>query len=163
MGGAKQYYVARLISKYLRRVRHFFFLKPIGNKGRDIRIYFPVKIHGKKNISIGSNVSIGEYSHFWAGEVGLDIGNNVMIAAHCCVTTLGHDVMAANMRANLVAAKIIIEDDVWLGYNVTILPGVKIGRGSVIGAGSVVTKNVPPLSIAVGNPAKCIKTRDIKP
>lgn len=55
--------------------------------------------------------------------------------------------------------KIVIEDDVWVGSNAIILHGVKIGRGAVIGAGSIVTKSVPPYAIAVGNPAKIIKRR----
>lgn len=54
----------------------------------------------------------------------------------------------------------IIEDDVWLGYGVIVLPGVRIGRGSVIGAGSVVAKDIPPYSIAVGNPIVIIKQRE---
>ncbi|MBL4677498.1 MAG: hypothetical protein JKY70_15040 [Mucilaginibacter sp.] len=53
---------------------------------------------------------------------------------------------------------VIIEDNVWIGETVSVLPGVTIGKGSIIGASAVVTKNIPPYSIAVGNPAKVIKT-----
>ena len=56
---------------------------------------------------------------------------------------------------------VIIEDDVWIGSRVTILPGVTIGEGSVIGASAVVAKSVPPYSVVVGNPAKIVKTRKI--
>lgn len=59
----------------------------------------------------------------------------------------------------MISKSVSIEDDVWLGYNVTVLPGVTIGKGSVIGAGSVVCSDIPPYSIAVGNPAKVIKRR----
>ena len=52
---------------------------------------------------------------------------------------------------------VIVEEDVWIGMNVTLLPGVTIGRGAIIGAASVVTKSIPPYAIAVGNPAKVIK------
>lgn len=55
---------------------------------------------------------------------------------------------------------VIIEDDVWIGSRVTILPGVKIGRGSIIGAAAVVTKDVPPYSVVAGNPAKIMKRRN---
>lgn len=55
--------------------------------------------------------------------------------------------------------KVTIEDDVWIGTQISILPGVTIGRGSVIGAGAVVTKDTPPYSVAVGMPAKVIKDR----
>ncbi|MCX7595635.1 MAG: acyltransferase, partial [Fischerella sp.] len=54
---------------------------------------------------------------------------------------------------------IIIEDDCWLGHGVTVLDGVTIGKGSVIGAGAVVTKDIPPYSVAVGIPAKVVKSR----
>lgn len=54
---------------------------------------------------------------------------------------------------------VVIEDDVWIGLRVTILPGVTIGKGSVIGASAVVTKSVPPYSVVAGNPAKIVKTR----
>jgi maltose O-acetyltransferase len=56
---------------------------------------------------------------------------------------------------------IVIEDDVWIGARVTILGGVNIGTGAVIGAGSVVTKNVPPYAIVAGNPAKLIRYRNV--
>jgi acetyltransferase-like isoleucine patch superfamily enzyme len=63
------------------------------------------------------------------------------------------------INESTIAKPVIVDDDVWLGYNVTVLPGVTIGKGSVIGAGSVVTKNIPPYSIAVGNPCKVIGQR----
>ena len=63
------------------------------------------------------------------------------------------------MEQGYNSAPIIIKDDVWIGTNVTILPGVKISRGSVLGAGSVVTKNVPSFSIFAGVPAKQIGSR----
>ena len=59
-------------------------------------------------------------------------------------------------------APVIIEDDVWIGARAIILPGVIIGKGSVIGAGAVVAKSIPPYSVAVGNPARVVKTRTDK-
>lgn len=61
-------------------------------------------------------------------------------------------------RGNVLGKHIIIEDEVWINFNCIILKGVKIGRGAIIGAGSVVTKDIPPYTLAVGNPAKVIKT-----
>ena len=64
-----------------------------------------------------------------------------------------------NQQGNSPARPIVIGDDVWIGANVIILPGVSIGKGCVIGAGSVVTKSVPEYSVVAGNPAKIIKNR----
>ncbi len=61
-----------------------------------------------------------------------------------------------------IRKKVVIEDFVWCGANVTILPGVRLGEGSIIGAGSVITKDVPPFAIACGNPAKVVKYRNIE-
>ena len=58
------------------------------------------------------------------------------------------------------AIPVVIEDDVWVGARVIVLPGIRIGKGSVIGAGAIVTKDVPPFSICVGNPARIIRSRN---
>jgi len=145
--------------RILLKARINYFLRDLKSKGNNINIYFPIVIHGKEFITIGDNTSIGEYAHMW-GNGGIFIGNNVLIAAHCCISTLNHNYSEAIINIGGVTAKpVAIEDDVWLGYNVIILPGVTIGQGSVIGAGSVVTKDIPPYSIAVGNPAIVIKKR----
>ena len=112
----------------------------INKVGRNVSFAFPIKILGGENITIGNNTAIGSFCHIW-GQGGVKIGNNVLIAAHCCITS------------------VIIEDDVWLGYGVYVLPGICIGKGSVVGAGSVVTKDIPPYSVVVGNPAQIIKKR----
>jgi len=98
----------------------------------------------------------------WAhGEI--HIGNRVMIATQTSVTTLTHDYSAKDMRyARIIAKPVFIDDDVWIGSNSVIMPGVKIGKGAVIGAGAVVTKDVPPLAIVVGIPAKIYSYREIK-
>jgi acetyltransferase-like isoleucine patch superfamily enzyme len=122
---------------------------------------WPLVIKGKYNVSIGSHTAIGEYVHIW-GNGGVNIGSDVLIAAQCCISSLGHDYTSSLINEKTIAKPVIIEDAVWMGYNVTVLPGVKIGKGSVIGAGSVVSKDIPPYSIAVGNPCKVIKKREIK-
>jgi Acetyltransferase (isoleucine patch superfamily) len=78
------------------------------------------------------------------------------------ITTQGHFFQKTDRFMKdqpTLVAKIVIEDDVWIGANATILPGVKVGRGSVIGAGSVVNKDIPEYSLAVGVPAKVIRNR----
>ncbi len=86
------------------------------------------------------------------------IGANVMIGPNCGIYTAQHPIEAKPRISALESAKpIFIEDNVWLGGNVTILPGVRIGKNSVIGAGAVVNRNIPPNSLAVGNPCKVIR------
>lgn len=152
-----------LIGKVLtliQKIRIRIFLRKIKNKGRKIYLYFPLTIRGEHNVSIGDNTVIDAYVHIW-GNGGVTIGRDVLIASHCCITSLTHDSSAALFRQKTIAKPVIIEDNVWLGYNVTVLPGVTIGKGSIIGAGAVVTKDIPPNSIAVGNPAKVIKQRRV--
>lgn len=112
-------------------------------------------------IEIGDHCTINPYSILY-GHGGLHIGNFVRIATHCVIVPANHgfdtlDVPIA--RQPIAALGIKIEDDVWIGANSVILDGITIGRGAVIGAGSVVTKNIPSLSIAVGNPARVISSR----
>jgi maltose O-acetyltransferase len=117
-----------------------------------------VNFQGKKNISIGENCVINSFVHVWAGKAGLIIGDRVMIASHTAITTLTHNYYDENMRfAPAIDKKIIIGDDVWIGSHAVIMPGISIGRGAVIGAGSVVTKDVKENTIVAGVPAKFIK------
>jgi len=90
------------------------------------------------------------------------IGRHVEIAPNCALYSYNHSVeLGKDIGDQPVISKggIIIEDDVWLGFGVIVLDGVKIGTGSIIGAGSVVTSDIPENSIAVGSPAKIIKAR----
>jgi len=96
------------------------------------------------------------------GNGGLKIGNNVRIATHTIIIPADHSFEDLSIPIMLQAEKrkgIIIDDDVWIGASVKILDGVKIGRGCVIGAGSVVNHSIPDYSVAVGVPAKVIKSR----
>ncbi len=112
-------------------------------------------------IKIGKKCSVNPFSVL-LGYGGIEIGDHVRIAAHASIIAFNHnfDSLSETIYKQGNNAKgIKIEDDVWIGTSVRILDGVTIGTGSVIGAGSVVTKNIPPYSVAVGVPAKVIKTR----
>ncbi len=112
-------------------------------------------------ISIGDNCSINDYCVLY-GMGGLEIGNDVRIATHTVMVSANHifsDTSKPIRAQGIEKMKIIIHDDVWIAANVCILGGIEIGKGSVIGAGAVVTKSIPPMSVAVGNPAKIIKQR----
>ena len=87
----------------------------------------------------------------------IDIGNDVLIAPGCTIVTANHAVDPERRRKGYMRLKpVTIEDNVWLGADVTICPGVRIGKNSVIGAGSVVVRDIPENSLAVGNPCKVI-------
>lgn len=111
-------------------------------------------------LQIGDNSGLGERSEIY-GDVR--IGNDVMMGTQCIIYTRNHSFDRSDIpmwRQGFSEVKpVIIEDDVWIGGRVTILPGVRIGTGTIIGAGSVVTKDTPPNSIVAGNPAVVKKYR----
>ena len=112
----------------------------------------------------GYNIEVGKNFYTNHNVVILDaakvkFGDNVFIAPNCGFYTAGHPIDAESRNAGLEYAKPIeVGNDVWIGGNVVVLPGVKIGSNVVIGAGSVVTKDIPSNSVAVGNPCKVIKS-----
>jgi acetyltransferase-like isoleucine patch superfamily enzyme len=113
------------------------------------------------SIIIGSNCSINDYTILY-GMGDIVIGNDVRIAAHNIIVSSNHIFDNAEIlirKQGVKPLQIVIEDNVWVGANVCILGGCKIGTGSVIGAGSVVTRSIPPFSVAVGNPARVIRSR----
>lgn len=115
-------------------------------------------------IIIGDNTTIGDDCFITASN-SIKIGNNVLIAQKVTITDNSHGLMTNRDEFNLhpssrtVFSKgpVVIEDNVWISDKVTICPNVSIGRGAIIGANSVVTKDVPPYSIVAGTPAKLIK------
>ena len=120
------------------------------------------------NVALGDNASVQAYSVL-VGYGSLDaptgpiqIGNDVRIAPHVMMIAANHRFAAPDRpirNQGLDHAPIVIEDDVWIGGRVNVVAGVRIGRGSVIGAGAVVTKDIPPYSVAVGVPARVIRSR----
>jgi acetyltransferase-like isoleucine patch superfamily enzyme len=112
-------------------------------------------------VEIGDDCSVNAYSVLYGGG-GLKIGNNTRIAAHTVIAPSNHvfsDPHIPIMEQGLMQLGITIEDDVWIGAGVRVLDGVVLGKGSVVGAGAVVTKSVPPRSVVGGVPAKQIATR----
>lgn len=166
------------ISRILARMRAFrkrvfrkpFFVHPTARlcdtgvimmNGSEIWEYVIVKGGGAK-LRIGEHTQVGPFTVIFTGS-GVSLGNNVMISAHCVIASGDHDFMQTEkpMRfaGNVSKGPIVIEDDVWIGANCTITDGVRIGRGAVIGANSVVVKDVKPYDIVGGVPAKFIKSR----
>ena len=109
------------------------------------------------NIELGENFA-SNHNLLILDCAKVTFGKNVMIGPNCGFYTTLHPLKAIDRNKCLQWAKpIVVEDNVWLGANVTVLAGVTIGKNSVIGAGSVIRKNIPPNSLAVGNPCKVIK------
>jgi len=120
--------------------------------------------HKNSNLKIGDHTYIGEYNNIRAGGGKIEIGNYCAISQHISIVASNHsfrkDELIANQPWSLARNFVIIGNDVWIGSNSVILPGVSIGNGAVVGAGSVVTKDIPPFAIVGGNPAKVIKYRE---
>lgn len=121
------------------------------------------ELHFCPKIVIGDNCSIGDFSHVTAiNEIRL--GNNVRMGKNILITDNSHGTselamldIAPNHRTLYSKGPVIIDDNVWIGAKSCIMPGVHIGKGAIIGAGSVVTKDIPPYAIAAGVPAKVIR------
>jgi acetyltransferase-like isoleucine patch superfamily enzyme len=109
-----------------------------------------------KNIHLGKDVFINSGCKF-QDQGGIYIGDRALIGHNVVLATLNHPLNPIN-RSSLKPAPIHIEDDVWIGSNATILPGVRIGHGAVVAAGAVVTKDVSALTVVGGVPAKPIKS-----
>ena len=114
-------------------------------------------------VAYGTHTTIGDGSWFNTGTTLVDdaairIGREVLLGPHVTISTAGHplDPQLRSTGAQF-SAEITIGDRVWVGANVTILPGVTIGHGAVIAAGAVVTRNVPPMSVVGGVPARVIR------
>ncbi|XAM01724.1 acyltransferase [Phycisphaeraceae bacterium D3-23] len=122
-----------------------------------------VIIHAHRaRVSIGRRSQINPYTVIYGGS-GVSIGADVMVAPHCVLAAGNHDhrQLGQPMRTapSISRGPIVIEDDVWLGAHCTITDGVTIGQGAVVGANSVVTKDVPAYAIVAGVPAKVIGSR----
>ncbi len=123
---------------------------------------FTTMNNGVGDIFIGTHTIIG-LSNTIIGPV--EIGNNVMLAQNIVVSGLNHgyeNIDISPCDQPVTTHKITIADDVWIGSNSVITAGVKIGEHSIIGAGSIVTKDVPRYSVVVGNPARIIKRYDFE-
>lgn len=141
---------------------HFrrFFYRLAGIKiGKGSTIHTGARFYELKNIKIGEDTIIGE-NVVLDGRDKIEIGSHVDIASEVMIYNSEHDVNSEDFKA--INAPVIIEDYVFIGPRAIILPGVKIGKGAVVAAAAVVTKDVPPYAIVAGVPAKIIGERKQK-
>lgn len=131
----------------------------IGNEC-EIRCFSRLEAHNGF-IFLGERTSVNPYT-LLSGFGGLTIGNDVRIASHCVILTSTHDFSSTDLtirEQGIISKPTQIEDNVWIGTGCTILGGIKIGCNSIIGAGTIVTHDVPCNSIFLGIPGKVIKKR----
>ncbi|MDA7617742.1 acyltransferase [Verrucomicrobia bacterium] len=120
-----------------------------------VTVLFPWKIDIASSASLNQGVIIDGFG-------GVKIGKGVRIAAYVVINTADHEFSEKEkyiMNQGYICSSVVIEDDVWIGAHVCINKGVTIGKGCIIGSGSVVTKDIPPYTVACGIPAKPIKNR----
>lgn len=129
----------------------------IGNKCRIRRKFF---IDHPSRLTVGNESFINYFCHIHCGDYGhVTLGENVFIGPDVKICCVSHEIGEAKRRAG-VATKdgdIVIEDGAWIGIGATILPGVRIGKGSIVAAGAVVNKDVNPNSLVAGVPARLIR------
>jgi len=128
--------------------------------GKNVNVEYMAAFHSGKQIIIGDNSGIGVRANL-SGRI--TIGNDVMMGKDVSIMTQNHNFFRTDIPMNKQRFQpeepVTIEDDVWICDRVTILAGVQVGRGSILAAAAVVTKNVSEYAIVGGNPAKVIKFR----
>ena len=159
-------YTLRSLPNFLWPLKKVIIKSALKKCGKSVKIGSNVFILNPNLVKMGDYVFIGDWSSISA-NVNVSIGNYVMFGPEVMIRGGDHNFseIGRPMRFVKTGGKnlpITIEDDVWIGARVTILKGVNVGEGAVIGAASVVTKNILPYTINVGSPAKPIKTRFTK-
>ncbi|MEP2237551.1 MAG: acyltransferase [Maribacter sp.] len=148
--------------KLLKKIRSLIFTfiakKSIGNFDASIKANGYTRLN--KHTRVGKNVHFNGLIVY--GKGGFFVGDNFHSGFGCIVLTSYHNHLgdAIPYDETLIVKDVIIEDNVWLGINVTVLAGVTIGEGAIIQAGSVVVCDIPELGIAGGHPAKVFSSRD---
>ena len=142
-----------------KHIRHYC-LRMSGIKmSKNVHFFEGFHIRNPKAIELGDGCSIGPRV-LLDGRRGLTIGKSVTLGYECIIWTLNHDYNDIHFCGK--GAPVIIEDYAWICSRSIILPGVKIGKGAVVGSGAIVTKEVPPYCIVAGIPAKIIGKREEK-
>lgn len=163
------YLIYHLVAKHLpeSHKKYSLFSKQMRNfSARLMGVSMGRNINIEKGANFAADLRIGDRSSIGKNALisqNVVIGKDVMMGPECIILTQNHNHLDSNIpmiEQGYEAAKPVeIGNDVWIGARVIILPGVKVGNHSIIGAGAVVTKNVPDYSIVVGVPAKIIKRR----
>lgn len=137
--------------------RYTILQQMLGAIGQDSFIWAPFYCSYGKNTYLGDHVFLN-YMCVILDNNEVRIGNHVMIGPAVQIYTAAHDLQAeSRIKGGETAKPIVIEDNVWIGGGAILLPGVRIGKDAVVGAGSIVSRNVPANTVVAGNPAKVIR------
>ena len=146
----------------MKKLRSWYYSGLLARAGANLRVASGVKINNPGMVSVGDNCYLGDGVQFYPWNASITLGSNVLVAAGARLITRKHgfaDMDLPMAEQGYDNAPIVVEDDVWIGFGVVVLPGVTIGRGSIVGASAVVTKDVQPYSIVGGVPARLIRKR----
>ena len=130
-------------------------VKSLRSCGSRVLISPDARIWGTRGVTLEDDVVINAFTHVFGGG-GVHIGARTLISTGCSIASITHSEQIATRHYG-IELPVTIEEDCWLGAGAIVLPGVRVGRGSIIGAGAVVTKDIPPLSLAVGVPARVVR------
>lgn len=153
------------IESWYKNKRWDFLKMFFANCGKNVQLDSTCVVLGPAGFSIGDNTYISAYTTIYA-RFGVSIGKNCTISSNCGISSYNHVQNSLNRivdepNDHKFSKPVKIGDNVWIGMNACILPGVEIGDNAIIGSGSVVTKNVPANEIWVGNPARFIKKLEL--
>jgi len=141
----------------IRSFRHCFLRAWLGSFGEGTGVQLGCRFLNGRKVFLGKRNVINFGCLFDGRSFAIRIGSDVSIGPEAAILTLGHDPQCENFADK--GAEVTIGDHVWICYRAIILPGVKIGEGAVVGAGAVVSRDVPPFTIVAGSPAKEIGSR----
>ena len=142
------YPLANRVQVILQDGQRAYLISRLKSCGQNVNFAMPASIFNAEKVEIGDDVIVAPFVHMW-GLGGIKIGSRVMIGSHVEIASTGHDPYKRSMYGTNLRRQVIIEDGVWISSHCVILPGVTIGEGALVGAGSVVTTNVKPYSVVV--------------
>ena len=155
------YKILLRLQKKVRDARVTQLKKSLKSCGTNVFIDSSCLILPPAGLVIGDNSSISAFTTIYA-QYAVTIGDNCLVSSNCGISSYNHIQSSNNRRRDedqdhKFSKSVSIGNNVWIGMNASILPGVKIGDNSIVGSGSVVTRNIPPNEIWAGNPARSIK------
>jgi maltose O-acetyltransferase len=150
--------IQRIKMGFLRRLRNFYYSRVLKSMGTGCQICDGVLVFGPEHISMANQVTLNEGVILQScEEANISLGSHVVLSFGATILTGGIDLKNRSPKTKHTASAVVIEDFVWIGARAVILPGVTVGRGAVVAAGSVVNRDVPAGVIVAGVPAREVR------